>query len=97
VSVHCEVHTRKKPCIYAPSIKLFLTQDVARVYLQIKATDVNKNKAILEQILNVCMFETQVLDVLIKVVLDRLKNHISFPLSCPFKKVSDEVMKVFSC
>jgi hypothetical protein len=87
VNIQCEVHTRVKPCIYAPAIKFFLTQDVARVYVQIKAMDVIKNRVILDQLLNICMFDNQSFDVLIKVIFERLKEHVSFPVKCPFKKV----------
>ncbi|KAG5675094.1 hypothetical protein PVAND_005026 [Polypedilum vanderplanki] len=86
LSIQCEINIRKNPCIYAPTIMVVLKQDINRVYAQIKAKDVNSNKIILDQLLNICMFESQTLDLLIKVVLDLLKNHLSFPIKCPFKK-----------
>lgn len=89
LSIRCTTHTREKPCIYAPAARLFLIQEVKRLYVHLRAVDVNSKRIIMDQVFSVCNFEKQTFDVLIKVIFDILVNHISFKLSCPFKKVRD--------
>lgn len=87
LNIRCTTHTREKPCIYAPAVRLILIQEIKRLYVQIKAIDFNSKRVIMEQMFSMCTFEKQVFDVLIKVIFDILVNHINFKLSCPFKKV----------
>lgn len=87
VNNRCTTHSKEKPCIFAPGVRLFIIEDLKRVYVQLKAIDVSNKRVILDQAFSLCMFDKQAFDVLIKAVLDIMINHISFKLTCPFKKV----------
>lgn len=86
VNYRCSKSTREKPCNYAPGVRIFLIEELKRVYVHLKAIEVSSKKILLDQAFSLCKFDKQAFDVLINIVFDIMINHINFKLSCPFKQ-----------
>lgn len=85
----CPVNTFKKPCPTTPYVNVTLLKDITRPYLQVIGRDVKTDLVILEQTLNIChIVASPGLDILLKLLLDYVKENVNFQIKCPFNKVN---------
>jgi hypothetical protein len=85
----CPVNTVSNPCQMTPYVNITLLKDLTRPYLQVIGKDAKLDRVVLEQTVNICRItKSPGLDILLKLLLELVKDNINFQITCPFKKVT---------
>jgi hypothetical protein len=84
----CPVNTLNNPCQMTPFVNMTILKDLARPYLQIIGKDAKLDRVVLEQTVNICHIANRPgLDIILKLILDLVRDNSNFQITCPLKKV----------
>lgn len=91
----CAVNTRENPCQTTPYVNMTLLKDLTRPYIQVIGRDVQSGRKVLEQTVNICRITSMPgLDILLKLLLELIKDNVNFQIACPFRKVTQPFVVV---
>lgn len=84
----CKVNTKEKPCAFTPKVSFTFNKDIPRPYITFKIVDIESGVKIVEQTLYLCtLTETIGLDVVMKILWEKILKVLDMPLKCPLLAV----------